>query len=114
MHSSIRHAIVRLLTQVELSAHPQPRVHRERPEQDMQLTLQVAMLARGSGIHMQHTLPHLIEEVLAQPTTPLDQRLELGRLRIAHQRGHAPKRTPGTVLTTRVAHDSSIRPSDSR
>jgi hypothetical protein len=37
---------------------------------------------------MQHTLPHLVEAVLAETTTTFEQRLELGRLGVADKRWH--------------------------
>ena len=46
-------------------------------------------------VHVQDTLPHLVEQVLAEAAAALQQRLELRRLRIAHERRHALKATAG-------------------
>jgi hypothetical protein len=73
-----------LLAQVELAPHAEPGFSRQRPEQNVQLALQISVPAGGCGIHVEHTVPYLVEEVLAQPPAPLEQLLELDRLGIAH------------------------------
>ncbi len=57
---------------------------------------------------MQHTIPNLVVEVLPEPPAPLEQRLELGRLRVANQCRHLLKATAGPGTPIRFAHDSSI------
>jgi hypothetical protein len=39
-------------------------------------------------VHVQHTLPDLVEQILAEATAPLEQRLEFHRLRVTDERRH--------------------------
>ena len=57
---------------------------------------------------MLNTLPNLIEQVLTEATSPLEQRLELRRLRVAYERRHAPKATAGPAAGARIAHGSIV------
>ena len=47
----------------------------------------------GRQIHLEGTLPHLVAVVEPEATPTLEQRLDLGRSRIHHQRGHRRKDT---------------------
>ena len=77
-----------------------------------QLALDVAVLARRGRIHVQDTLPHLVEQVLAETAAPLEHRLELGWLRITHECRHLViKATAGPGLRIGIAHGSPVAPS---
>jgi hypothetical protein len=40
------------------------------------------------GIHVQHTLPDLVEQILAEAAPALEQRLEFRRLGVTYERRH--------------------------
>jgi malate/lactate dehydrogenase len=52
------------------------------------------------------TLPHLVQQVLPKPPAPLEQSLELDRLRIAHQRRHNLKATARRAHVIVIGHIS--------
>ena len=51
------------------------------------------MSAVRRRIHVQHTLPDLVEQILPEATPPLEQRLEFRGLRVTYERRHMPKAT---------------------
>jgi hypothetical protein len=38
----------------------------------------------GRRVQVQHSVRHLVEQILAEPPAPFERRLELGRLRVVH------------------------------
>jgi hypothetical protein len=56
------------------------------------------MLVAWCGIQVVDTLPHLVEPILSQPVTPVEQGLELRWRGIANERRHAFKATAGPAL----------------
>jgi hypothetical protein len=52
---------------------------------------------------VQDTLPHLVDHVLPEVPAPFEQRLELGRLGIAHQCWHPQKAAADPGRSTRIA-----------
>jgi hypothetical protein len=59
--------------------------------------------------------PHLVEQVLTQALATLEHRLELGWLRIAHERRHLLiKATASPGVPVGIAHRSPVEPSGSR
>jgi hypothetical protein len=51
------------------------------------------VLALRRGIHVQYTLPDLVEQILPEATPALEQRLELHWLRVTDERRHLLKAT---------------------
>jgi hypothetical protein len=72
----------------------------------MQLALEIRVAAVRCGIHVVDTLPHLIEEVLAQLSAPVEQPLELKRLRILYKRRHDLKATARRAHVVVIGHIS--------
>jgi hypothetical protein len=62
---------------------------------------------------VQHTVPHLVEQILCEPPTSLDQRFDLDRLGVTHERWHNPKATarfPGSPPRLRLRPDAHRAP----
>jgi hypothetical protein len=59
----------------------------------------------GGGIQVVDTVPHLVEQVLPQVAASLEERIELGRLWISHERRHDIKATARPGLRAPIAHD---------
>ena len=87
-----------------------PTALRERCEDQRELAVDLSVSSCGRRVHVQHTIPDLVVEVLAEPPTPLEQRLELGRLRVAHERRHALKGTADLAMPIGIAPHSSPVP----
>ena len=104
----VRDAVVALPPEIELSRRTlaprwPPAAQGSRP-----VAIRAAVPAVRCGVHVQHTLPHLVEQILAEATAPLKQRLEFHRLRVTYERRHVLKATAGPGAPIPIAHGSLI------
>src|SRR5437588_11929177 len=92
---AIRGVVVALTPQVELTQRPQTSAVRQRCQDPGELPFELSVLGVRRTIHVQHTLPDLVEQILPEPTAPLEQRLEFRWLWVTYERRHTPKATAG-------------------
>ena len=109
VQSAIRDSVVVLVVpQVELADHGQPGGCRRPLKDREQLGLDPRVSSRRRGVHMPHTLPDLVEQVLPEATPPLKHRLEFRWLWVTDERRHVLKATGGSPAPIPIAHASPI------
>jgi hypothetical protein len=76
------------VTQVEGSGCSQAGAACEIPKELRELLIHLGMSARRRRIHVQHTIPYLVEQILPELFAALDERSKHGGWWIEHERGH--------------------------
>jgi hypothetical protein len=90
----VGYPVVAGLAQVEdAQCRDQARLTRGLVNKHRELVAYVCVSSGRRWVHVQYTVPHLIEQILPKPPAPLDERVELHWLRVQHERWHPLKPT---------------------